>query len=119
MLSAPSTISNWKGCEQLRWNIIRLAGEKLCEYVKERPAKVEYFYKYFLPEFAEAVYGFFRQYIEQTAARANSRKDYQRVCVIIGNLKKADGKELALEIKQKLICQYANRPAFRDELSRV
>jgi hypothetical protein len=93
--------------------------QKLCEYVKRRPSAVEDFYKYLLPEFAEAVYGFFRQYIEQTAARANSRKDYQRVCAIIGNLKKAGGKEAALAIKQRLLSQYANRPAFRDELSRV
>lgn len=93
--------------------------QKLCEYVKGRPSSVEYFYKYLIPEFTEEVYGLFRQYIEQTAARANSRKDYQGVCAIIRNLKKAGGKEQALEIKQRLFSQYANRPAFRDELSRV
>lgn len=61
----------------------------------------------------------FLQYIEQSAARAGNRKDYQGVCAIIRNLKKAGGKERALEIKQKLFNKYANRPAFRDELSRV
>jgi len=93
--------------------------QKLYEYVKGRPSTVDYFYKYLIPEFTEEIYGLFRQYIEQTAARANSRKDYQGVCVIIRNLKKAGGKEQALEIKEKLFTQYANRPAFRDELSRV
>jgi hypothetical protein len=93
--------------------------QKLCEYVKGRPAEVGCFYKYLLPEFTAEVYGLFRQYIEQTAARANSRKDYQGVCAIIRNLKKAGGKEAALEIKQRLFSQYANRPAFKDELSRV
>jgi hypothetical protein len=93
--------------------------QKLCEYIKRRPAAVEDFYKDLIPEFAEEVYGLFRQYIEQTAARANSRKDYQRVCAIIGKLKKAGGKEEALAIKQGLLSQYANRPAFKDELSRV
>ncbi len=93
--------------------------QKLCEYVKGRPSAVEYFYKYLIPGFSEEVYGLFRQYIEQTAVRANSRRDYQGVCAIIRNLKKAGGKEQALEIKQKLFNQYANRPAFRDELSRV
>lgn len=93
--------------------------QKLCEYVKERPSAVEYFYKYLIPEFTEEVYGLFRQYIEQTAARANSRKGYQGVCAIIRNLRKAGGREQALEIKQRLFSQYANRPAFRDELSRV
>jgi hypothetical protein len=93
--------------------------QKLWEYVKGRPAAVGDFYKYLLPEFTEEVYGLFRQYIEQTAARAGSRKDYQGVCAIIRNLQKAGGKEAALAIKQRLFCQYANRPAFRDELSRV
>ena len=93
--------------------------QKLCEYVKGRPSTVECFCKYLIPEFTEDVYGLFRQYIEQTAARANSRKDYRGVCAIIRNLKKAGGKQPALEIKQRLFSQYANRPAFRDELSRV
>lgn len=68
---------------------------------------------------SEAVLTLFLQYIEQTAARADNRKDYQGVCAIIRNLKKAGGNEQALEIKQKLFNKYANRPAFRDELSRV
>jgi len=57
--------------------------------------------------------------ILSTAARAGNRRDYQGVCAIIRNLKKAGGKEQALEIKQKLFTKYANRPAFRDELTRV
>ncbi len=61
----------------------------------------------------------FLQYIEQTTARAGNRKDYQGVCAIIRNLRKAGGQEQASEIKQKLFNKYANRPAFRDELSRV
>ena len=61
----------------------------------------------------------FLKYIEQAAARASNRRDYQRVCAIIRNLKKAGGKDQALEIKQKLFINYANRPAFRDELARV
>jgi hypothetical protein len=49
---------------------------------------------------------------------ANKRKDYQTVCAIIRNLKKAGGKEQALEIKQKLFYKYANKPAFKDELTK-
>jgi len=93
--------------------------QKLLEYVKGRPSAVENFYKQLIPEFKEEVYTLFMQYIEQTAIRASNRKDYQRVCAIIRNLKKAGGKEQTLEIKQKLFNIYANRPAFRDELSRV
>lgn len=93
--------------------------QKLLEYVQARPFAVESFYKHLIPEFKEEIYVLFHQYIEQSAARAGNRKDYQRVCAIIRNLKKAGWKERALEIKQKLFNNYANRPAFRDELSRV
>ena len=93
--------------------------QKLLEYVKGRPSSVENFYKHLIPEFKEEVYMLFLQYIEQTTARAGNRKDYQGVCAIIRNLKKAGGKEQALEIKQKLFNKYANRPAFRDELTRI
>lgn len=93
--------------------------QKLLEYVQGSPSSVETYYKHLIPEFKEEVYIFFLQHIEQSAARAGNRKDYQRVCAIIRNLKKAGGKERASEIIQKLFNKYANRPAFRDELSRV
>ena len=93
--------------------------QKLLEYVQTRPSMVESFYKQLVPEYKKEVYTLFVQYIEQAAARAGNRKDYQRVCVIIRNMKKAGGKEQALAIKNKLYNQYAKRPAFRDELSRV
>lgn len=93
--------------------------QKLLEFVKARPSTVERFYKYLIPEFKEEVYALFLHYIVRAAAMAGSRKDYQGVCAIVRNLKKAGGKEQALEIKQTLYKKYANRPAFRDELSRV
>ncbi len=93
--------------------------EKLLDYVKNRPSSVESYYKHLIPEFKEEVYELFIKYIEQTASRASNRKSYQGVCAIIRNLKKAGGKEQALEITQKLYNIYAKRPAFRDELTRV
>ena len=93
--------------------------QKLLEYVLGSPSSVETYYKHLIPEFKEEVYMLFLQHIEKSAARAGNRKDYQRVCAIICNLIKAGGKERALEIKLKLFNKYANRPAFRDELSRV
>lgn len=93
--------------------------EKLLEYVKKSPSLIESYYKHLIPEFKEEVYDLFLKHIEQTAARAGNRRDYQGVCAIIRNLKKAGGKDQALEIKQKLFTKYANRPAFRDELTRV
>lgn len=93
--------------------------EKLLEYVKKSPSSVESYYKHLIPEFKEEVYELFIKYIEQAASRASDRRGYQGVCTIIRNLKKAGGKEQALEIKQKLYNRYAKRPAFRDELTRV
>jgi len=93
--------------------------QKLLEYVQGSPSSVETYYRHLIPEFKEEIYILFLQHIEQSATRAGNRKDYQRVCAIIRNLIKAGGKERALEIKLKLFNKYANRPAFRDELSRV
>ncbi len=44
---------------------------------------------------------------------------YIRECDIIRNLKKAGGKEQELKIKEIFFAKYAERPALRDELSRV
>lgn len=93
--------------------------QKLLAYVKARPSTVEDFYKQLMPEFKDEVYALFLQYIEQAAAGASDRRGYQGVCAIIRNLKKAGGQEQALEIKEKLLNKYPNRPAFRDELSKV
>jgi hypothetical protein len=93
--------------------------QKLLAHVQARPSMVEDFYTQLVPKYKEEVYILFLQYIEQTAARADNRKDYQRVCDIIRNLIKAGGQEPALAIKQKLFNKYAKRPAFRDELSKV
>ncbi len=93
--------------------------EKLLEYIKKNPSSIGFYYKHIIPEFKDEVYDLFLKHIEQTASRAGNRRDYQGVCAIIRNLKKAGGKGQALEIKQKLFTKYANRPAFRDELTRV
>lgn len=93
--------------------------QKLLEYVQGSPSSVESFYKHLLPDFRDEVYEIFMHYIEQTAARANSRKDYQKVCNIIRSLKKAGGGEQALQSKQRLFEKYPRRPAFRDELTKI
>jgi len=72
-----------------------------------------------LPAYKEEVYTLFLRYIERNAAAASNRKAYQQVCALIRRLRKAGGKEEAADIKQKLYQKYANRPAFRDELTRV
>lgn len=110
-----------KTCGNIYTCILIEEGEKpkLLEYIKKRPSLVEDYYKYLISEYKEEVYEIFIRYIEETAARAGNRRDYQRVCAIIQNLKKAGGKEQATQIKQKLSNLYIKRPAFQDELSRV
>lgn len=93
--------------------------EKLLEYIKKSPASIESHYRHLIPGFENEVYDLFLKHIEQTALRAANRKDYQGVCAIIRNLKKAGGKEQASEVKDRLLTKYTNKPAFRDELSRV
>jgi hypothetical protein len=92
---------------------------KLLEYVQINPSSIERFYKELIPEYKEEVYFLFLEHILRAASRADNRRAYQGVCAIIRNLKKAGGKCQAEEIKQKLNARYANRPAFRDELTRV
>lgn len=93
--------------------------DKLLEHIKHDPPSVERFYKHLVPEFSDEVFVLFRKHIEVTAANVNSRHGYKRVCDIIRNLKKAGGEKQAQEIKAMLIAKYVNRPALRDELSRV
>ncbi|HHV16005.1 MAG TPA: hypothetical protein GXX58_05465 [Gelria sp.] len=93
--------------------------DKLLSYVKERPSLMERFYKYLIPEYREEVWDIFVTYIQQRAYQANKRRDYQDVCRIIKMLKNAGGEEAAGNIIQLLLTQYNNRPAFKDELSRI
>jgi hypothetical protein len=93
--------------------------KKLLAYVKKNPSTVENYYEHLIPECREEVFDLFLEYIEQLAVRASNRQDYQRVCASIQNLKKAGGKDHASEIKQKLFINYARRPAFRDELTKI
>ncbi len=93
--------------------------QKLLAYVQDRPSTLERYYQHLLPMYKEEVYTLFVRYIEQNAAAASNRKDYRQVCAIIRKLKKAGGAEEAADIKEKLYLKYANRPAFRDELTKI
>lgn len=93
--------------------------QKLLEVAKIRPASIELYYNHLVPDFEEEVYELFRLHIEHTAGIVSDRNGYQRVCGIIRSLIKAGGKGKAEELKQKLSAQYAKKPAFRDELSKI
>jgi len=93
--------------------------EKLLKYVQNNFPSVESYYEYLIPEFKEEVYDLFLKHIEQTASRASKRRDYQKVCAIIRNLIKAGGRNQALMIIQKFFIKYANKPAFKDELTKI
>ncbi len=59
------------------------------------------------------------QHIEMLAARTFDRRGYKQICTVIRRLKKKGGREDAAAVKKKLLQRYQNRPALRDELSRV
>ena len=108
-------------CSGVYTRILISEGEqqKLLEFVKGQPSTIETYYIHLIPEFKEEAYNVFLQHIERTAAMAGSRREYQRVCAVIRNLKKAGGNDEALVIKHQLLNRYSNKPAFKDELSKV
>ena len=93
--------------------------KKLLNHVKKQPSKIEKYWKHLVPDYKEEVYAVFSHYIEQKAAVASNRKNYQEVCHIIRLLKKAGGHEQAREIIQLLLNKYPKKPAFRDELLKI
>lgn len=93
--------------------------EKLLIYVRRNLPEIEKYYELLVPGFKEEVFDIFLRHIVQTAAKASSRGEYQHICAIIRKLKKAGGKEQAVQIKQELLKNYPRKPAFKDELSRV
>ncbi len=93
--------------------------QKLLTHIKSRPSMIVVFYDQLLPEFSEVVYTLFAQYIELSAVGARNRKDYQSVCAIIRQLIELGGHQQATEVKHKLATEYANKPAFKDELSKI
>ncbi|NLI93452.1 MAG: hypothetical protein GX434_15095 [Peptococcaceae bacterium] len=88
-------------------------------YVRENPSSVDYYYKYLKDGYREEIFSIFRSNIELAAARADSRKHYQRVCAMIRTLKKAGGKQESLDIVNTLLLKYPRKPAFRDELGKI
>ncbi len=92
---------------------------KLLEYVQRQPAMVEEFYQELLADYPEELYRLFVQHIEKLAANSGDRGGYKRVCAVIRRLKKIGGKNEAALVKERLLKIYKNRPAMRDELSRV
>lgn len=107
--------------EQVYPRILIEEGElqKLLEYVQERPSRIEIYYKHLLSPFKNETYALFLRHIRQNAALVSNRRGYQQVCAMIRRLKKAGGKEEVTVIIQELYTKYANRPAFRDELTKV
>ncbi|UOF91231.1 hypothetical protein LSG31_02945 [Fodinisporobacter ferrooxydans] len=93
--------------------------ERLLEYVKKQPARIEQFYPHLIRQFPTEVKKLFQLHIESTAEHANTRKHYQDVCRIIRMLQKAGGQAEALQITNMLLAKYPRKPAFREELMKL
>lgn len=92
---------------------------RLLAYVQQQPARIEKFHQHLIEPFRPDVIQLFQVHIEQAAARSTTRTQYQNVCRIIRQLQEAGGREEAVAIAHTLLNKYSNKPAFRDELSRV
>ncbi|WP_019419808.1 SWIM zinc finger family protein [Paenibacillus sp. OSY-SE] len=92
---------------------------RLLLYVKQHPEQVETFCPLLIEHYPKDVIHIFQKYIEWKAANSSSRKQYQGVCQVLKRFKKAAGPAEAERIVQLLLTQYPNKPAFRDELTKL
>ncbi|WP_199621658.1 SWIM zinc finger family protein [Paenibacillus alkalitolerans] len=93
--------------------------ERLLVYVQKQPSQIERFYPNLNEQFPKEVKELFQAHIEATAKQASTRNHYRDVCRIVRMLQKAAGKEEAAQTVRRLLAMYPNKPAFRDELSKV
>ena len=91
----------------------------LFAYVAENPSSVEQYYTHLAKSHREEILPIFRDHITSKAKHASSRSHYQDVCRVIRMLKKVGGQVAAGQMVSRLLAQYPNKPAFRDELQRV
>jgi hypothetical protein len=91
---------------------------QLLDYCKNNFRTIEGLYSHLLPEYEKDVDELFIKLIRSRAAEANNRNHYGQVCDLIRRYKKACGKNTDA-IRGELATEYAKRPAFLDELSKV
>jgi hypothetical protein len=92
---------------------------KLLAYCRARPYTVEFLFTYLKQPYPGEVNRIFTFYLEEEARKSTNRKSYQGVCTKIRKYKKACGKKDAETIIKKFQTDYARRPAFLDELSKI
>ena len=92
---------------------------QLLEYCKENNSTITLCYEHLLPDHKNEVALIFTKHIKQYASYKDGRSHYRSVCDLIREFKKACGVKAAHTVRDKLATEYARRPAFLDELSRV
>ncbi|WP_228745435.1 SWIM zinc finger domain-containing protein [Paenibacillus sp. S150] len=93
--------------------------DRLLRYVQAHPYEIGKYYPHLVADHPQEVIGIFRTYIEQLAIQASTRKQYRQVCLSIQMLRKASGSAAAEPVAHALLAAYPNRPAFKDELTRL
>ncbi len=89
---------------------------RLLYYVQKHPRHILEWYPYLMHLYPNEVAGVFDVHIRQYAEQASNRKQYRYIAYMIGELKKAGGREQAERIVVDLLKQYDRRSALRDEL---
>jgi uncharacterized Zn finger protein len=90
--------------------------ERLLEFVKKQPLRIEAFYEYLLEPFPKETKELFQIHIENKAHQSNTRKQYQDVCRIIRMLQRAGGRTEAEQSIRTLLAKYPRKPALKEEL---
>lgn len=89
---------------------------RLLAHVQQQPSRIESFCTHLKPHFPDEVKVLFLAWISAKAGRSSSRRDYADTCRIIQLLFESGGEEEAYQAANRLLSEYANKPAFRDEL---
>ena len=93
--------------------------DEILTYVKENPFSIQQYAEILAGKFKEEIINIYKDYIKSVSKVSSNRSNYKNVCRIISGYKKVAGKSLQEDIVKELIRTYQNRPAFRDELSKI
>ncbi|CQR51598.1 SWIM zinc finger family protein [Paenibacillus riograndensis] len=93
--------------------------DRLLKYVHEHPREIEEYYPHLLADHLQEVVAIFQSYIKQSAAESSTRNHYRQVCGTIRKLRNAAGSATAELVANSLLAEYPNRPAFKDELTKL
>ncbi len=92
---------------------------RLLSLVAASPHELLDYDEILVKEYPDEVYELYAKLILHDASRAWDRAGYRKVCSLITRLKSIGGVVMAEKVKTYLLVTYSNKPAFKDEVSKV